>query len=79
MTPLRPLHATRVLAESQDEYIRLAIRDDEIDGVNYMTSLWEPSPAELKTLMEGGSVRLTIIGTAHPPVMVETEVHKWSS
>ena len=76
MIPQRPLHATRVLAESQDEYMRLAIRDDEIDGVNYMTSLWEPSPAELKTLIEGGSVRLTIMGTAHPPVMVETEVRK---
>jgi hypothetical protein len=76
MTPLRPLHATRVLAESQDQYIRLTIRDDRIDGVNYMTSLWEPSPAELKTLIEGGSVRLTIMGAAHPPVMVETEVRK---
>lgn len=76
MIPLRPLHATRVLAESQDEYMRLAIQDDEIDGVNYMTSLWEPSPAELKTLMEGGSVRLTIMGTAHPPVAIETEVRK---
>jgi hypothetical protein len=76
MTPLRPLHATRVLAESQDQYIRLTIRDDMIDGVNYMTSLWEPSPAELKTLIEGGSVRLTIMGAAHPPVMVETEVRK---
>lgn len=58
MIPLRPLHATRVLAEGQDEYHRLAIRDE---------------------LMDGGSVRLTILGTAHPPVKVETEVRKWSS
>lgn len=36
---------------------------------------WD-DPAELKTLMEGGSVRLTILGTAHPPVKVETEVRK---
>jgi len=76
MTPLRPLHATRTLAETQDEYIKLAIRDDVIDGVNHMTSLWEPTPAELKVLIEGGSVRLTILGNAHPPVLVETEVRK---
>jgi len=76
MIPLRPLHATRVLAESQDEYHRLAIRDELMDGHPVMVSLWEPSPAELKTLVEGGSVRLTILGTAHPPVMVETEVRK---
>ena len=76
MIPLRPIHATRVLAESQDGYARLAIRDDVIDGVNHMTSLWEPTPAEVLTLMQGGSVRLTLLGDVHPPVIVETEALK---
>jgi len=76
MIPLRPLYATRVLADGQDEHHRLAIRDDTINGVNYMTSLWEPTPAELEVLKQGGSVRLTIVGNTHPPVLVETEVRK---
>ena len=76
MIPLHPIHATRVLAESQDEYKRLAIRDYVIDGLNYMTSLWEPTPSELEILRQGGMVRLTIIGTVHPPVLIETEVRK---
>lgn len=76
MIPLRPLHTTRVLAKNQTKYHRLAIRDELMDGHPVMVSLWEPSPAELKTLMEGGSVRLTILGTAHPPVMVGAEVRK---
>lgn len=73
MLPLRISNATRVLAESQDEYHALAIYDEKIDGVNHMTSVWEPTPAELAELQAGGSVRLTILGNAHPPVMITTQ------
>ena len=73
MLPLRISNATRVLAETQDEYFALAILDEEIDGVNHMTSVWEPTPSELKTLNEGGAIRLTILGQAHPPVMITTQ------
>ena len=73
MQPLRISNATRVLAESQDEYYALAIRDEQLDGVNHMTSVWEPTPKELAELQAGGSVRLTILGTAHPPVMLTTQ------
>ena len=78
MTPLVPLHATRHLATGLDGVSRLIIRDDEINGTNHMTSLWEPTPRELATLLAGGSVRLTIVGDDHPPVIVETEVRKSS-
>lgn len=71
--PLRVAGATRILAESQDEYHALAIRDDLIDGANQMTSLWEPTPRELEDLQKGGSVRLTILGTGHPPVVLTTQ------
>jgi hypothetical protein len=70
---LRVSNATRVLAETQEEYYALAIKDEEIDGVNHMTSVWEPTPKELADLASGGSVRLTILGTGHPPVMITTQ------
>jgi len=70
---MRILNATRILAETQDEYVALAIRDEKIGGVNHMTSLWEPTPAELKMLVDGGAVVLTILGNVHPPVMVSTQ------
>ncbi|MBI6628356.1 hypothetical protein [Pontibaca salina] len=73
MQPLRISNATRVLAETQNEYYALAIRDEEIGGVNTMTSVWEPAPREMADLANGGAVRLTIIGTGHPPVMLTTQ------
>lgn len=73
MLPIRARNATRVLAETQDEYFALAIRDETVNGVNQMTSIWEPSPAELKELIGGGTIKLTILGNAHPPVMVGTQ------
>ena len=73
MRPLRIADATRVLAETRDEYYALAIKDEVIEGVNHMTSAWEPTPAELKHLQEGGSVRLSVLGSGHPPVMITTQ------
>ena len=73
MLPLRISNHTRVLAETQDEYYALAIRDEMIDGIPHMTSLWEPTPAEARLLAVGGQVRLTIIGMAHPPVMLQVQ------
>ena len=73
MQPLRASNATRILAETQDEYFALAILDQEIAGTNHMTSVWEPAPNELADLAKGGAVRLTILGTTHPPVMITTQ------
>lgn len=73
MQPLRISEATRVLAETQDEYYALAIKDEVIGGVNHMTSVWEPTPRELADLAAGGAVRLTILGIGHPPVKVTTQ------
>ena len=73
MLPLRISNATRILAKSQDEYYALAICDQAIDGVNHMTSVWEPTPRELADLNAGGAVRLTILGNTHPPVMLTTQ------
>lgn len=78
MISLRISNATRRLAESQDEFTALSIRDERIDGVNYMTSLWEPSPKELEQLAKGGSIRLSIIGedvggSHFRPVLIEVQ------
>lgn len=73
MLPMRISNATRVLGESQDEYHALTIRDEMVNGINYMTSLWEPTPQEIEHLMKGGHVKLTILGTGHPPVIITTQ------
>lgn len=73
MLPLRISNATRILAETQDEYYALAILDEVVDGQAQMTSVWEPTPKELADLNAGGAVRLTIVGSGHPPVMITTQ------
>lgn len=73
MRPLLIANATRVLAENQDQYYALAIRDEQVNGLNQMTSVWEPTPEELAMLNAGGAVRLTILGSGHPPVMLSAQ------
>lgn len=73
MLPLRISNATRILAETQDEYYALAILDEVVNDTPQMTSVWEPTPKELADLNAGGAVRLTILGRVHPPVMITTQ------
>lgn len=73
MLPLRISNATRILAETQDEYYALAILDEVVNDAPQMTSVWEPTPKELADLNAGGAVRLTILGRVHPPVMITTQ------
>ncbi len=72
MRAIRALNATRVLAQSQDEYYTLAIRDETVDGRNHMVSAWEPTPQDIENIKNGGTVYLAILGTVHPPVVVST-------
>lgn len=68
--------ATRVLGKSQG-YLGLPVRDETIDeGVNgpgtpCMTTAWQPTPDEIERLINGASVHVRIIGTTHPPIIVE--------
>lgn len=68
--------ATRVLGKSQG-YLGLPIRDEVIEeGVNgpgtpCMVTAWEPTPDEIARLVNGASVQVRILGTAHPPIFVE--------
>ncbi|WP_426229304.1 hypothetical protein [Pararhizobium sp. DWP3-4] len=68
--------ATRVIGKSQG-YLGLPLRDETInctvggDGTHAMCTAWLPTPDEIERINAGAPVILRIIGTAHPPVMVE--------
>ncbi len=68
--------ATCILGKSQG-YLGLPVRDEAInctvggDGTPCMVTAWQPTPDELARLNAGASVHLRLLGTAHPPVMVE--------
>lgn len=40
------------------------------DGTPAVASYWRPTPAELALLNHGHAVRLTVLGTTHPPLML---------
>lgn len=72
----RVFNATRVLGQAQG-YLGLPIRDEKIrcsvNGADMpsMVSAWLPTPAELRRIAAGAPVHVRILGTAHPPIMVE--------
>ena len=69
--------ATRVLGKSQG-YIGLPIKDTVINCANHgpdtpvMITAWFPTPAELVALAAGAPIHVTILGRAHPPMMLST-------
>lgn len=49
----------------------LHIRDEKFaSGLRQMVSAWYPTTEELAAMVDGAPVYLTIIGSAHPPVML---------
>lgn len=68
--------ATRVLGKSQG-YLGLPLRDvvinSTVDGPETpaMETAWLPNPDEIERINAGAPVILRILGSAHPPVMVE--------
>lgn len=75
MKSMTLINRTRRLDEDEETpYNSLDICDQLLpDGTPAMCSLWKPSEGELELLKAGRPVRLTILGVAHPPVMVEVE------
>lgn len=69
--------ATRVLGKSQG-YLGLPVKDDVIhcsvggEDTPCMITAWVPTPAELAALNAGAAIHVRIVGTAHPPIMLET-------
>ena len=72
MIPGRITGTTRVLGKSQG-YLGLPVRDITYeDGSSAMQTAWIPSPKELEALNAGAPVLVTILGSAHPPINLET-------
>jgi hypothetical protein len=69
---------TRVVGKSQG-YLGLPVRDITINdavsgpGTPAMQTAWEPTPGELKLIVNGSSIILTVLGTSHPPVMLTVD------
>ncbi len=67
---------TRVLGKSQG-YLGLSVRDEpmnsKVTGPNTpsMVTSWEPTPAEIAAIVLGAPVHVRLVGTSHPPIMVE--------
>lgn len=67
--------ATRVLGKSQG-FFGLPIRDGTttervVGDTPCMVSAWSPTPDELERLNAGARVYLKVLGTVHPPVLLE--------
>lgn len=67
---------TRVLGQSQG-YLGLPVRDvlisDSVNGPQTpaMETAWLPTPAEIEAIATGAPIILRLLGTGHPPVMME--------
>lgn len=65
---------TRVLGKAQG-YLGLPIRDELLPFVAglapSMVSAWFPTPREIEALAAGAPIHVRILGTAHPPIIVE--------
>jgi hypothetical protein len=68
--------ATRTIGKSQG-YMGLPLRDELINckvsgqGTPAMVTAWFPTPKELEDMNAGAPVHVKILGTVHPPIMVE--------
>lgn len=67
---------TRVLGKRQG-YLGLPVRDviisHTVNGPRTpaMETAWLPTPAEIEAIAAGAPIILRILGTGHPPVMME--------
>lgn len=67
---------TRVLGKSQD-YLGLPVRDVVLQepvngpGTPALETAWLPTPSEVAAIAAGAPIILRLLGTIHPPVMVE--------
>ncbi|MES2814516.1 MAG: hypothetical protein V4720_06440 [Pseudomonadota bacterium] len=68
--------ATRRIGKAQG-YHGLCVRDclfplaGHAEGVPAMQTAWQPTPDELARLVAGAPLYLTLLGSAHPPVLMQ--------
>lgn len=71
MISLAILGTTRRIGKAQG-YNGLCVKDFTYgDGTPAMQTAWEPTPSEIQRIAAGHPIILTILGTAHPPVLLE--------
>lgn len=69
-------NATRVLGRSQG-YLGLPVRDERVDcavsggDTPVMVTAWLPTADEIAAIVAGAPIHVRILGTLHPPIMVE--------
>jgi hypothetical protein len=61
--------ATRRIGKSQG-YNGLPLRDEIGHFGPQMVSSWQPTPAEIAAIVAGAPIHLTVLGSAHPPVLL---------
>ena len=62
---------TRRIGKSQG-YLGLCVRDFAFDdGTPAMMTAWQPTPAEAAAIAAGAPIYLTLLGSAHPPVLLQ--------
>lgn len=70
--------ATRTIGKSQG-YLGLPIRDEirevtiggDVHRCQAMVSAWEPTPDEIAKIVAGAPILVCLLGSAHPPVMLD--------
>jgi hypothetical protein len=78
MMIIRIAGATRVIGQSQG-YLGLPLRDeiremklgDAVHRFHAMVTAWEPTPDEIARIVAGAPIYLCVLGTGHPPVMLD--------
>ena len=62
---------TRRIGKSQG-YNGLCIKDFIFgDGTPAMMTAWQPTPSEISKIVSGAAIYLTVLGSGHPPVLLE--------
>lgn len=66
-------HVLNPAPEDKTGTTPLAVERLTVAGYYCVASYWQPNADDLRMLREGGSVRLLVLGTSHPPLRLEVE------
>ena len=81
MTPIQTPHCNTVLkrpkgmSEKQCGDLPVLIDEGSESNPPSVTSFWKPNQKDLENLIKGGTVMLTVQGSTHPPVALNTIWH----
>lgn len=67
---------TRRIGKEQG-YLGLCVRDFIYgDGTPAMQTAWQPTPSEMALIAAGQPIILTLLGSSHPPMLLEVSTTK---